>query len=335
MSNFIKIFEYEGINISEIPIELLNKLSRINKIRISGRRLIPAGISGYLKFKNFEVLIIPKLKIEDYFYILNTLGIYEFSEEKFDIENALYKIVKNYSENLLETAKRIGPPLEYTSEKIEEAVVKGKINIGESINPPKLKQTKWIMGFGKISGVLLGASIHAYRVFKTEELFYLLSKIKIIFSEAKPIFKPQYHLTPPDEYANLFRLANFILDTRYMVLPNGFFIDNFKLFEQFVYKILHKNYFTLYQNEIKIDKISLRPDFIINGIPIDAKYKFSIENTDIYQAFTYGSIFSKNLAILIYPYLEYEVNIQNIKIKALSIFNDIENFLKKTDLLVQ
>ncbi|MEO0213873.1 MAG: hypothetical protein ABIL49_08410, partial [candidate division WOR-3 bacterium] len=244
MNHIIKIFEYDGINISELPLELLNRLARINKIKIIGRKIIPAGISGYLKFKNYEVIILPKLELEDYFYILSQLGIYEFSDEKIELVDILYKIAKNYAENLLETSRRIGPPLEYTSEKIEEAVVKGKINIGESINPPKLRQTRWIMGFGKISGVLIGAVIHAYRVFKTEELFYLLSKLKIIFSEAKPIFKPQYHLTPPDEYAHLFKLANFILDSRFMVLPNGFFINNFKLFEQFVYKMLHKNYFT-------------------------------------------------------------------------------------------
>ncbi len=325
MNQIIKIFEYDGINLSELPIELISKLSRINKVKILGRKLIPFGISGYLKFKNYEVIILPKLKIEDYFLIINELGIYEFSGEKIELQDVLYNFVKNYAENLLETARRIGPPLEYTSEKIEEAVVRGKINVGESISPPKLRQTRWIMGFGKISGVLLGAVIYAYRVFKTDELFYLLSKIKMIFSEAKPLFKPQYHLTPPDEYAQLFKLANFILDSRFMVLPNGFFIDNFKLFEQFVYKILHKNYFTIYQQEIKVDKISIRPDFIINGIPIDAKYKFSIENSDIYQAFTYGSIFSKQISFLIYPYLEYEINIQNVKIKAISIFKNIQN----------
>ncbi|MEO0145082.1 MAG: hypothetical protein ABIL89_08325 [candidate division WOR-3 bacterium] len=326
MNHIIKIFEYDGINISELPLELLNRLARINKIKIIGRKIIPAGISGYLKFKNYEVIILPKLELEDYFYILSQLGIYEFSDEKIELVDILYKIAKNYAENLLETSRRIGPPLEYTSEKIEEAVVKGKINIGESINPPKLRQTRWIMGFGKISGVLIGAVIHAYRVFKTEELFYLLSKLKIIFSEAKPIFKPQYHLTPPDEYAHLFKLANFILDSRFMVLPNGFFINNFKLFEQFVYKMLHKNYFTLYQQELKVDKIFIRPDFIVDGIPIDAKYKFSIENSDIYQAFTYGSIFEKKLCILIYPYLEYEINIKNVKIKALSIFKEKDSF---------
>ena len=329
MTSTIKIFEYEGIKISEIPLELLNKLSRINKIKIVGKKLIPVGISGYLKFKDYEIIILPRLKIEDYFYILKELGIYEFSEEKIELENVLYNIVKFYGENLLETSRKIGPPLEYTSEKIEETVVKGKINISESINPPKLKQTRWIMGFGKISGVLLGAMIHAHRVFKTEELFYLLSKIKIIFSEAKPIFKPQYQLNPPEEYANLFRLANFILDSRFMVLPNGLFINNFSLFEQFVYKVLYKNYFTLYQQEIKVDKITLKPDFIINGIPIDAKYKFSIENSDIYQAFTYGSVISKNLSILIYPYLEYEINIQNVKIKAIPIFKNLNTLSNK------
>ncbi|MCS7245793.1 MAG: McrC family protein [candidate division WOR-3 bacterium] len=329
MQRVIKIYEYEGINISEIPVELLNKLSRINRVKIEGKKLIPIGITGYMKFNDYEVIILPKIKNEDYFYMLNILGIYEFSEEKLEMTDVLYNIVKHYGETLLEVSKRIGPPLEYTSEKIEEAIVKGKINIGESINLPKLKQTRWIMGFGKISGVLIGAMIHAYRVFKTEELFYILSKLKIIFSEAKPIFKPQYQLTPPDEYASLFRLANFILDTRFMVLPNGLFIDNFKLFEQFIYKILYKNYFTIYQQEVKLDKINIRPDFMINGIPVDAKYKFSIENPDIYQAFTYASVFGKNLCILIYPYLEYEININNIKIKAISIFQNID----KNDLL--
>ncbi len=326
MNQVIKIYEYDGINISYLPPELLNRLSRINKVKILGKKLIPIGISGYLKFKNYEVIILPKLKIDDYFYMLSKIGIYDFSDEKIELVDIIYKIVKSYAENLLETSKRLGPPLEYTSESIEEAVVKGKINIGDSINFPKLKQTRWIIGFGKISGVLLGAIIHAYRVFKTEELFYLLSKIKIIFSEAKPIFKPQYQLSPPDEYANLFKLANFILDSRFMVLPNGFFINNFRLFEQFVYKTLYKNYFTIYQQELKVDKIFIKPDFIVEGIPIDAKYKFSIENSDIYQAFTYGSIFSKNLCILIYPYLEYEIDIKNVKIKAMSIFRDPENF---------
>jgi hypothetical protein len=63
MISTIKIFEYEGIKISEIPLELLNKLSRINKIKIVGKKLIPVGISGYLKFKDYEIIILPRLKI--------------------------------------------------------------------------------------------------------------------------------------------------------------------------------------------------------------------------------------------------------------------------------
>ncbi len=317
--------EWEGLEHKYLDSEVVSFLLSLGRFRIRRNKLVPFGICGFLEYKDVRLIIKPKLDEHDYLRMLSELNMLEGDEAWLSTEDISYWFAKAYLNKLRRYLRIYGPPKEYISYRTYSPVIKGRIVWKSSYVPMYVHQIAWELRQGELSRKLLEAVESIHEIFPTEETFYVLRELRNFLQPSE-----NYENTRPvNPYAfeELLTMASMILARKSPKVSFGnvkvrtFLVDTSKLFERFVLKKLSERYDVSYQPTYDMDGFRMKPDFVIGGIPIDAKYKFELSNTDVYQAIAYAVALNSRRAIIVYPYISHSYKINDVEVEIVAFFN--------------
>ena len=279
MLNSIPIQEYGTLENSAICCDLLglekylkrNKLSNVLKITPSG---IKANYHvGVIKYKNFQLQILPKLITEenaDENLILKNL-IYMLSyTKKLNIKTAdninlsknknpfLEILIKEYATSLFNALKRLTPK-NYIREENNLNYLKGKIKFSENIKYNCSNQAKFYCEYDEFSEnnilnqLFLYVSSSLYEISKNSENKRVLKLIIDYFSGIKLVYFDKFkcdkiRLTRNQQlFEKPFKLAKMFVENSNIDFSKNKFEnisliwDMNKLFEEFIYQVIRLN----------------------------------------------------------------------------------------------
>ncbi len=330
----LRLVEMEGVDLSRIPEELIGPLLSIRGFRVSDGRLIPRNVAGFVGVGEWKVLVLPRIESSDFMRMLFHLGMVS------RLENSGFEGVEIFREMALYYLRRLrevlyvhGPPRFYSPRTQESIFVRGKI---ERVYPHRVRQKVWEMKPGPWTPLLLRAARRCADAVGGEG-YYLLRDIESLVGEIDAGQYVDASIPLPDEpYRGLVLLAKSILEDGGIAPGYGqrlsfyFLVDTARLFESYVLHLLERGFDVQYQRQFKTGPVTIRPDFIVNGSPADAKYRFAIDNGDIYQAISYAVILGSSKVFLLYPYLDFQINISCCKIMGVGVLvHDVIEKLKK------
>ncbi len=330
----IELVELEGVELSDIPGEVLRVLMSTGGFRVSDGKLIPRTVAGFVRVGEWRVIIRPRLEASDFMRILFSLGMAtDMQDEGFDGVHLFEEMALFYLMQLRRALLTHGPPRAYRPRIREGLYVRGKV---ERIFPHRIRQKVWEMGPVPRASLLLRAARIAASVIP-ERGFYLLREIEALMGAVEEGHNSDFTDIPRDEpYRSLVLLARTILEGGGIHTGHGsspsfsFFVNTARLFEFYALKTLSREFDVEYQRSFSTDGFVIRPDFVIGRIPADAKYRFSMDNSDIYQAISYAVILGSDRVFLLYPYLQFQINISCCKIMGVGVLvHDAIEKLKK------
>lgn len=332
----ITITEFEGVRADSIPPSVLKSLLRIKGFYVRNGMLIPHSIAGYMVVEDVHIIVKSRLKEKDFSRILVNSGFPSHLLEKgFESIEAFQELADTYLTRLKQTLVSSGAPRDLQDSTIESSIVKGKVR---RVYPHRIEQKVWKSKPSPVANILLEAARQAYEIHPSRENHYLLGEIEKLM-EGKAEENPEVEIpvhTVPEQFRDVFLLAKMLLQNRSFMVEHGegpsfhFLINTALLFENYVKNLLETDFTVDYQKTLEIGPISIRPDFMINGFPADAKYKFRIERDDLYQAIAYSTLLKRKKSFLLYPYHSEKINISCCKIIAVGVLvHDALEKLKK------
>ncbi len=329
----IRMVELEGLDVSRIPGEVLGFLLSIRGFRVSGGKLIPVTVAGFVRVGEWSVVVLPRINSSDFMRILFALGMVSRLEDSgFEGVELFREMALHYLLRLREVLSVHGPPRIYSPRTQESTYVRGKV---ERVYPHRVRQRVWEMKSGPWAPLLLRAARRCAAA--VDEGYYILRDIESLMGEVEEGEGVDWDVPLPQEpYRSLALLAKSILEGEGVVPGYGqkpsfyFLVDTARLFEAYVLHLLGGAFEVHYQKQFRTGPITIRPDFMIGSFPADAKYRFSMENEDVYQAISYAVILNSRRVFLLYPYLNFQINISCCKIMGVGVLvHDVIEKLKK------
>ncbi len=330
----IELVELEGVPLTHIPDDVLKILLSTRGFRVSDGKLTPRTVAGFVQMGEWRVIIRPRLEKGDFMRILFAMGIPSVMEESgFETGDFFQELARFYLLRLREILTIHGPPRLYSPRTQESIFVKGKI---DRVYPHRVRQRVWEMKVDPWASLLLGAARRCADAVDGEG-YYLLRDIESLMGEVDSGQSVDTSTPLPEEpYRTLVLLARAILEGEGVHLEHGggpafsFFVDTARLFESYVWKLLSEHFEVDYQRQFRMGPLTIRPDFVVDGLPADAKYRFAMDNGDIYQAISYAVILDSGKVFLLYPYLDFQINISCCKIMGVGVLvHDAIEKLKK------
>ena len=329
----IELVELEGVELDRLPDEVLKVLLSTGGFRVSDGRLIPRTVAGFVQVGEWRLIVRPRLRRGDFMRMLFAMGIPEGMDESgFNSGDLFEELALFYLLHLREVLATHGPPRTYSPRMQESPYVKGKI---ERVYPHRVRQRVWEMKADPWASLLLIAARRCARAV-SDRGFYLLREVEALMGNVEEQQDVPDLPLPDEPYRTLVLLAKAIVEGESVHLEHGerpsfsFFVDTARLFESYVLKFLSENFRTDYQRQFRFDSITIRPDFMVGEFPADAKYRFSIEQSDIYQAISYAVLLESDRVFLLYPYLDFQINISCCKIMGVGVLvHDVIEKLKK------
>lgn len=278
MTNAFSIKEYEKLETSNACCDLagLEKYLERNKLE-TALKITPSGIKanhyvGVIKYKNFQLQVLPKLITEENAsedLILKNLIFMLSYTRKLDIKTTdsvnlsksqnpfLEILIKEFANSLFEALKRLTPK-NYVREEDNLNFLKGKIKFSENIRYNCVNQAKFYCEYDEFSEnnilnqLFLYVSTSLYEVSRNSENKRALKLIIDYFADIKIIrfdkFKcdkirlnrNQMLFEKPLKLAKMF-VENSSVDLSRNRIENISLVwDMNKLFEEFIYEVMRK-----------------------------------------------------------------------------------------------
>ena len=278
MTNAFSIKEYEKVETSNACCDLagLEKYLERNKLE-TALKITPSGIKanhfvGVIKYKNFQLQVLPKLITEENAsedLILKNLIFMLSYTRKLDIKTTdsvnlsksqnpfLEILIKEFANSLFEALKRLTPK-NYVREEDNLNFLKGKIKFSENIRYNCVNQAKFYCEYDEFSEnnilnqLFLYVATSLYEVSKNSENKRVLKLIIDYFADIKMIrfdkFKcnkirlnrNQILFEKPFKLAKMF-VENSSVDLSKNRIENISLVwDMNKLFEEFIFEVMRK-----------------------------------------------------------------------------------------------
>jgi 5-methylcytosine-specific restriction enzyme subunit McrC len=328
----------------------------------------PKNTCGFLRIKNEDYFIIPKICTEDEknlnIFIYMLIFAYDIkikNEEISQLVNIKYNFlkifIKFFSDTLFEELKK-GVSKKYINKEENLKVLKGKYLIKENFSNFYHQNIYCQFDEFSMDNELNQFFFYAIKIFKrysnTQNLFRCesifdeveykhidIDRLKIKFDRLNHRFKKS------------FDIAMLILKSLSSQVENSknesftFLFDMSEVFEKFIGN-LYKQIDT--STEIQVEKnygnLKLKPDILTSSLIIDTKYKLvknkeDLKTNDKYQMFTYGINFKRKETMLLYPKYIFEVDedlklgkdetLVNLKMRSIDLKFEEEGFQMYVD----
>ena len=334
------LIENQYINNVEIEEFIIENKSLYNSFEKDFKGIKPKNSCGFLRIKNEDYFIIPKICTEDEknlnIFIYMLIFAYDIKIKNQDIShlqnikyNFLKIFIKFFSDTLFEELKK-GVSKKYINKEENLKVLKGKYLIKENFSNFYHQNIYCQFDEFSIDNELNQFFFYAIKIFKKHSNTQNLFRCESIFDEVeykhididrlKIKFDRLNH-----RFKKSFDIAMLILKSLSSQVENSknesftFLFDVGEVFEKFIgnlYKQIDSS--TEVQIEKNYGNLKLKPDILTDTLIIDTKYKLvknreDLKTNDKYQMFTYGINFKRKETMLLYPKHIFDVN-ENLKL---------------------